>query len=111
MGNVLRNRKGQITGQIKSDGWYEQSLSKTVHAMRMDSSLGIDSEHLEKLLVMDVVGVRKVFRDTGETYEAHLEKFKEFGFEKQWSVEDGKQTFLADKHWSYKNAEQPRLFA
>jgi hypothetical protein len=111
MSKVLRNRKGQITGEIRPDGWYEQNLARAVHAMRMDGSLGIDTEHLDELLLLDVVGVRKVFKDTGETYEVSLEKLQELGFQKQWSSEDGKQTFLAEKHWGYKNEAQPRLFS
>lgn len=105
---ILRNKKGQMTGELR-DGIYEQSLKRTAHSFHSQGLLAIDTEHFERLKMLGATHVRKTF-DNGETFTATLEDFKEYGFSKQWTIEDGEQTFLAEKHWSYRNENQMALF-
>jgi len=81
-----------------------------MHSFNSRGELAIDTAHLNTLRELGAVLIRKVFQDTGETFEATLEAFAEYGYEKQWTQEDGPQTFLAEKHWAYHNAAQPALF-
>ena len=107
---IFRNRKGQMTGELLPDGVYEQRLNRPAHAFHSRGELAIDTAHLDSLKALGAVRVRKVFGDTGETFEATLEAFAQHGYEKQWSVEDGPQTFLAERYWGYQNAAQGALF-
>jgi hypothetical protein len=102
---ILRNRKGQMTGEVK-DGVYEQHLKRGAHAFHSRGELAIDTQHLKSLKGMGATKVRKIFGDTGETFEATLEKFDLHGYEKQWTESDGPQTFLNEKHWTYRNDNQ-----
>ena len=72
--------------------------------------MAIDTAHLNSLKALGAVRVRKIFGDTGETFEAALNSFEEHGYEKQWGNEDGMQTFLAEKYWAYHNSAQVALF-
>ena len=107
---IFRNRKGQVTGQLLPDGVYEQHLKRRTHTFHSRRELAIDTAHLESLKALGAVLIRKIFQDTGETFEATLEAFAEHGYEQQWTQEDGPQTFLAEKYWAYRNAAQPALF-
>ena len=107
---IFRNRKGQMTGELLPDGVYEQRLQRRFHAFHSRGELAIDTAHLNSLKSLGAVRVRKVFQDTGETFEATLDSLIEHGYEKQWSVEDGPQTFLAERYWGYHNAAQAALF-
>jgi hypothetical protein len=107
---IFRNRKGQVTGELLPDGVYEQHLNRRSHTFHSRGELAIDTAHLNSLKLLGAVRVRKIFRDTGETFEATLGSFAEHGYEKQWTPEDGPQTFLAEKYWGYHNATQGELF-
>ena len=108
---IFRNNRGQVTGHLLPDNVYVQpGLIRSLHSFNSRGELAIDTAHLTSLKALGAVRVRKVFSDTGETFEATLEAFAEHGYEKQWSVEDGPQTFLAEKYWAYHNAAQPALF-
>jgi len=107
---IFRNQKGQMTGELLPDGVYEQRLNRPAHAFHSRGELAIDTAHLDSLKALGAVRVRKVFGDTGETFEATLDSFEEHGYEKQWTQEDGPQTFLAEKYWAYRNAAQAALF-
>jgi len=108
---IFRNRRGQVTGQLLPDKVYVQpGLIRSLHSFNSRGELAIDTAHLESLKALGAVLIRKVFTDTGETFEATLEAFAEHGYEKQWTQEDGPQTFLAEKYWAYRNAAQAALF-
>ena len=108
---IFRNRRGQVTGQLLPDKVYVQpGLIRSLHSFNSRGELAIDTAHLESLKALGAVLIRKVFTDTGETFEATLEAFAEHGYEKQWTQEDGPQTFLAEKYWAYRNAAQGALF-
>ena len=108
---IFRNRRGQVTGHLLPDKVYVQpGLIRRLHTLNSRGELAIDTAHLESLKALGAVLVRKVFQDTGETFEATLDAFAQHGYEKQWTQEDGPQTFLAEKYWAYRNAAQPALF-
>ena len=107
---IFRNRTGQVTGELLPDGVYEQHLKRRFHAFHSRGELAIDTAHLDSLKLLGAVRVRKIFSDTGETFEATLDSLIEHGYEKQWSEEDGPQTFLAERYWGYHNAAQGVLF-
>ena len=107
---IFRNQKGQMTGELLPEGVYEQRLNRRSHAFHSRGELAIDTAHLNSLKALGAVRVRKIFGDTGETFEAALNSFEEHGYEKQWSNEDGMQTFLAEKYWAYHNSAQAALF-
>ena len=107
---IFRNRKGQVTGQLLPDGVYEQHLQRRSHAFHSRGELAIDTAHLDSLKSLGAVRVRKIFSDTGETFEATLDSFAEHGYERQWTPEDGPQTFLAERYWGYQNSAQAALF-
>ena len=65
---------------------------------------------LKSLMHLGCVKVRKIFEDTGETFEAGMEAFKQHGYEKQWTERDGVQTFLNEKYWNYENENQMKMF-
>jgi len=67
---IFRNRKGQMTGELLPDGVYEQRLNRPAHAFHSRGELAIDTAHLDSLKALGAVRVRKVFGDTGETFEA-----------------------------------------
>jgi len=105
---IFKNRKGQITGQVK-DGIYEQHLKRGPHTFHSDGALAIDTEHLQTLKAMDVSLVKKMF-DNGETFVAHVTDFGDFGYEKQFGQDNGPQTFLAIRYWHYHHEAQMSLF-
>jgi len=105
---IFRNQKGQMTGELK-DGIYEQHLKRKAHSFHSQGALAIDTQHLASLRQLGAFRIRKVF-DNGETFSATLKDFVDFGYEKQWSNEDGMQTFLAEKYWGYSNKAQGVLF-
>ena len=107
---IFRNRKGQMTGELLPGGVYEQHLKRRSHTFHSRGELAIDTAHLNSLKALGAVRVRKVFGDTGETFEATLGSFEEHGYEKEWSAEDGPQTFLSERYWGYTNAAQGALF-
>ena len=104
---IFRNNKGQMTGELK-EGVYEQHLKRRSHSFHSQGALAIDTQHLTSLRLLGASSVRKAF-DNGETFTATIDAFIEFGYEKQWSLEDGTQTFLAEKHWHYRNGAQMSL--
>jgi hypothetical protein len=99
-----------MTGQLLPGGVYEQHLKRRSHTFHSRGELAIDTAHLDSLKSLGAVWVRKIFSDTGETFEATLHSFTEHGYEKQWSAEDGPQTFLAERYWGYQNTAQGVLF-
>lgn len=106
---IFRNQKGQMTGELK-DGIYEQHLKRRSHSFHSQGALAIDTQHLFSLRQLNARKVKKVFSDTGETFTADLADFAEYGYEKQWTAEDGSQTFLAERYWAYANENQMALF-
>ena len=106
---IFKNNKGQMTGEFK-DGVYIQHLKRRSHSFHSQGALAIDTQHLASLRQLDAKQVTKVFLDTGETFTASLDSFIEYGYEKQWTEEDGSQTFLNEKYWNYKNSNQMALF-
>jgi hypothetical protein len=108
---IFRNRRGQVTGNLLPDKVYLQpGLIRRLHSFNSRGELAIDTAHLNTLRELGAVLIRKVFQDTGETFEATPEAFAEHGYEKQWSADDGMQTFLAEKYWAYRHTAQPALF-
>lgn len=105
---IFRNNKGQVTGELR-DGIYEQKLKRNAHSFHSQGALAIDAEHFARLKILGATHVRKSFSN-GETFMAALADFTEHGFEKQWTIEDGEQVFLAEKYWAYKNDAQMALF-
>jgi hypothetical protein len=105
---IFRNQKGQMTGELK-DGIYEQRLRRKMHSFHSQGALAIDTVHLASLRQLGASQVRKIF-DNGETFTATIEDFTEHGYEKQWTSEDGMQTFLAERFWIYRNEAQMALF-
>ena len=106
---IFRNNKGQMTGELK-DGVYEQKLKRRSHSFHSRGELAIDTQHLASLRQLNATLVKKVFVDTGETFTASLNSFIDYGYEKQWTEEDGSQTFLNEKYWNYVNSNQMALF-
>ena len=106
---IFRNQKGQMTGELK-EGIYEQHLKRRSHSFHSQGALAIDTQHLFSLKQLNAKLVKKVFLDTGETFTASLDSFTDYGYEKQWTQEDGGQTFLAEKYWAYANSNQMALF-
>jgi len=107
---IFRNSKGQVTGQLLDDKVYEQRLNRRKHSFHSRGELAVDSQHLKSLTHLGCVKVRKIFEDTGETFEAGMEAFKEHGYERQWTESDGVQTFLNEKYWHYENENQMKMF-
>jgi len=106
---IFRNQKGQMTGELK-DGVYEQILKRRSHSFHSQGALAIDTKHLNALKLLGATQVKKVFQDTGETFTASIDSFVDYGWEKQWTDEDGSQTFLNEKYWQYQNSKQMALF-
>jgi hypothetical protein len=105
---IFRNQKGQMTGELK-DGIYQQHLKRRTHSFHSHGALAIDTVHLASLKQLGALQVRKVF-DNGETFTATIDDFTEHGYEKQWTSEDGMQTFLPERFWSYRNDAQMVMF-